>query len=252
MANTFWFEEDAGFYGPDYLIEYEEILHHAKTIHEVDFITTILNLCPEANILDVPCGHGRHLVELALRGHVVTGAELNGFFVNKTKEAAKSANVFVEVVQQDMRELTFNNEFNVVINLFTSMGFFEQDKDDIAFLSGVYKALKSGGYFLLDFVNKNWLTKNLKQKDWRKFPDGTILLIEREYDDVFGRKLDHRIKIKNGVVGERETISQRIYSTNELVSMANSVGFELVNTYGDFQGNPLILNSRRTILIFRK
>jgi SAM-dependent methyltransferase len=252
MTNQPWFAEESGFYGPDYLLEYDEILSQARTTNEVNFVTKALGLQLGDSLLDVPCGHGRHLVELALRGYSVTGAELNSFFLNKAQEAADSDNVSVQLVHQDMRELVFDNEFNAAINLFTSMGFFERDEDDVAFLSGVYKALKSEGLFLLDFVNRNWLTKNMKQKDWRKLPDGTILLVEREYDDVFGRKLDHRIKIKDGIVGKRETISQRIYSTNELVSMANSVGFELINTYGSFQDEPLTLNSRRTILVFKK
>lgn len=253
MTNQiFWFSEEAGFYGPDYLVEYEEILPHERTIAEVDFIEKTLKLPINSHVLDVPCGHGRHMIELAKRGYNVCGSDLNRFFLSEAQNAAKISEVKIELHQCDMRELSFDNQFDVILNLFTSMGFFEHDKDDVSFLEGVYRALKPNGQFFLDFVNRNWLTKNLRQKDWRKLSDGTILLIEREYDEVSGRKFDHRIKIQNGIVGATTTISQRIYSTTELVSMAEKVGFHLTQTFGDFIGNQLTINSRRTILCFKK
>lgn len=247
-----WFSEEAGFYGPDYLVEYDEILPHERTVAEVSSIEKILELQSGFKVLDVPCGHGRHSVELAKCGYEVTGSELNRFFLDEAQKAAETAGVSIHLCQSDMRELDFNNEFDVALNLFTSMGFFDKDEDDVRFVTGVHSALKPGGKFLIDFVNRNWLTKNLREKDWRRFPDGTILLVEREYDEIFGRKFEHRTKIQNGIVGTTTTISQRIYSTNELVSMINSAGLKLINTYGDFQGNPLTLNSRRTILVFKK
>lgn len=247
-----WFSEEAGFYGPDYLVEYDEILPHERTTIEVSSIEKILVLQPGFKVLDVPCGHGRHSVELAKRGYEVTGSELNRFFLDEARKAAETAGVSIRLCPSDMRELDFRNEFDVVLNLFTSMGFFDNDVDDANFMAGVHSALKPGGKFLIDFVNRNWLTKNLKKKDWRKLSDGTILLIEREYDDISGRKLDHRTKIQNGIVGITTTISQRIYSTNELVSMAKSVGFSLEKALGNFDGTALNLTSRRTILCFKK
>ena len=247
-----WFSEEAGFFGPDYLVEYDEILPHKRTVTEVNFVEKVLKPLPDFKILDVPCGHGRHSIELAKRGYCVTGTELNQFFIAEAQKSAKADGVPIRFCQSDMRELDFCNEFDVALNLFTSIGYFDCDKDDVKFLAGVYNALKPGGQFLLDFVNLSWFTKNFKQKDWRKLSDDSFVLIEREYNIVLGRKIEKRTRIRSGVVKATASISQRIYSTNELVALAKGVGFHLEKSYGDFDGNPLNLASRRTILCFKK
>lgn len=250
--NTSWFYEEAGFFGPEYLVEYESTLPHERTITEVDFLEKMLELQPSTNILDVPCGHGRHCIELAKRGYSVTGSELNRFFLSEAQKAATADGVSVRFEQGDMRELDFDNEFDVALNLFTAMGYFDTDEDDSKFLAGVYRSLKPGGQFLLDFMNHSWLMRNFKEKWWSELPDGTLLLTEREYDIVRGRNIDYRTKIKDGKTSETKTTSLRVYTTSELVSMAESVGFTFQESFGDFEGNLLKLDSRRTILLFEK
>lgn len=140
-----WFTEEAGFFGPDYLVEYEETLPEERTTKEVDFVEKTLDLQADMTILDVPCGHGRHAVKLAKRDYNVTGFELNEFFLQEARKAAEAVGVNVRFEQGDVRELTYNGEFDVALNLFTAMGYFDTDEDDLRFLAGVHKALKPGG-----------------------------------------------------------------------------------------------------------
>ena len=248
-----WFSEEAGFFGPNYLVEYEETLPNERTIIEVDFVEKTLNLKPGTKILDVHCGHGRHAIELAKRGYDVTGYELNQFFLSEAEKATKEADVSVHFLQGDMRELAFDAEFDVALNLFTAMGYFDKDEDDVAFLAGVYKSLKSGGQFLIDFINRDWLIRNFREKDWRELPDGSLLVIERLYEPILGRNTDRRTKVtKDGVMTDSVGSALRIYTANELVKMAENVGFTFKEAFGDFEGNPLKLDSRRTILHFEK
>jgi hypothetical protein len=151
-----------------------------------------------------------------------------------------------------MRQLDFKEEFDVALNLFTSMGFFESDQDDIQFLVGVFNSLRKRGVFLVDYANRSWLTKRMKQKDWRILSDGTVLLVERKFDETSGRKIEYRTKIEKGVLGPTTCISQRMYTASEIISMAKGVGFSLVDSYGDFAGNPFSTESRRSILCFSK
>jgi hypothetical protein len=76
--------------------------------------------------------------------------------------------------------------------------------------------------------------------------------VEREHDVVRGRNLVRRTQIKDGVVGETATTFQRLYATTELISMAKSVGFIFRESYGDFDGSPLHIDSGRAILYFEK
>lgn len=253
MTNKFpWFSEEAGFFGPEYLVEYEETLPHERTITEVNFVEKTLNLELEMKILDIPCGHGRHSVELAKRGYSVTGLELNRFFLSEAQKQAETVGVSVQFKQSDMREINFNNEFDVALNLFTAMGYFDNDEDDVKFISGVYRALKPNGQFLIDFINFTYIIRIFKNKDWCELSNGTLLLTERKHDLIRGCNLDCRSKIRNGVISNSKTTSLRVYTTKELISMAENVGFTFIDVFGDFEGNPLSIDSRRTILQFMK
>ena len=92
-SDTPWFGEEAGFFGPGYLVAYEDILPVERTQQEAAFLEKALALQPGAKILDMPCGHGRHAVALAKRGYSVTGVDLNNFFLQKAKEAAENEGV---------------------------------------------------------------------------------------------------------------------------------------------------------------
>lgn len=249
---TPWFSEAAGFFGPEYLAEYEGLLSLERTQLEVDFLEKALGLQRSDQILDVPCGHGRHSIELAKRGYQVTGAELNEFFLNHAQTKAKDSGVRVSWDQVDMRELSYEQEFDVAINMFTSLGYFATDAEDEQFMAGVYQALRPGGQFLLDFMNRNRVLRDFKANGWEQLPDGSILLIEREYDDLEDRMYDRRKRVVGGEVRDIVTTTLRLYTTKELLVMAERAGFLFAEAYGDFAAGPLELDSPRLLLRFSK
>ena len=63
----------------------------------------VLALSPHSKILDVPCGHGRIAIELAARGHVVTGLDLSADEIARAKATARERNVEVDFQVGDMR-----------------------------------------------------------------------------------------------------------------------------------------------------
>src|SRR5437016_3233995 len=95
-----------------------------RTATEVEFLCKTLKLKAGMRILDCPCGHGRHSIELARRGHDVTGQDINGFFLDQAKKAAAKAGVRVRWRKADMRRMPASGAFDVVLNLFTALGYF--------------------------------------------------------------------------------------------------------------------------------
>lgn len=248
-----WFSEEAGFFGPDYLMEYKEVLPPKQTAVEVNFIERILGLKDGVKILDIPCGHGRHAVELAKRGYCVTGVELNKFFIREAEKTAEEVDVSVRFLQCDMRELTFDTEFDVALNLFTAMGYFEQDEDDIRFLEGVYSSLKTGGQFVIDFVNNEQLIKNFRKKSQHKLTDGSVIITKRSYHSSAGRIIDQRTKVdKDGSTKNFIDTRLRLYTSTELIKMSENVGFVFEESFGGFDGSHLGSGSKRVILHFKK
>jgi len=88
-----------------------------NTLAEVDFLIEELKLPPGSRILDVGCGTGRHSVELARRGYLMTGVDISSGMLDEARKAAKEANVEVEWIHADATEFKSNNTFDAAICL---------------------------------------------------------------------------------------------------------------------------------------
>ena len=84
---------------------YREQLYTKDTVTEVDFLVNVLDLEPGHHILDLACGTGRHAVELAKRGHRVTGVDISAGMLAEVQRAAEIASVAVEWLQADVTSL---------------------------------------------------------------------------------------------------------------------------------------------------
>ncbi|MGA9160012.1 MAG: class I SAM-dependent methyltransferase [Actinomycetota bacterium] len=114
-----------------------------------DKVERALELPARARVLDVPCGEGRISVELAARGHDVTGVDLNETFLSTAARRADERGVNVAWQRHDMRELPFDSEFEAVLNFGGSFGCFDE-ADNARTSASAYRALRSGGRFLVD------------------------------------------------------------------------------------------------------
>ena len=105
-------------------------------------------------ILDVPCGHGRIANALAERGYVVTGLDATPLFLNVAESDALSRGIQIRYVQGDMRKLpSADAEYDVLINWFTSFGYFDDDENRQV-LREFHRVLKPGRKLLIDHQNR--------------------------------------------------------------------------------------------------
>lgn len=93
---------------------------------EVARLVELLPLESGQSILDVCCGYGRHAIELAKRGYKVAGIDLSSKQIEGAIKRAKEARVEVNFMIGDAREMSFQEEFDITLNLFVSFGFFQQ------------------------------------------------------------------------------------------------------------------------------
>ena len=93
-----------------------------------------------AKILDVACGKGRHAKYLNNLGFDVTGIDLS---VNSIKYAKEYENQKLKFHQHDMRNIFDKNNFDIVTNLFTSFGYFDDILDDQKEINSISNRLKN-------------------------------------------------------------------------------------------------------------
>jgi SAM-dependent methyltransferase len=249
-----WFSEHGGHFGAAWLFQYQPMLAREKTLEQVDFIERLLRLEGGARILDMPCGFGRHAVELARRGYDVVGVDINSYFLRTAEEEAKRTGTSLTLRNQDMREATFDAEFDAALNLFTSLGYFDDEADDVKIANRLAGALKSGGSLVIDFINRDHLVRTFRPRWERELPDGTMLISEPHYDVVRGQCVTRRqILSKDGANSQTLTsLRYRMYTPTELINLGKGAGLRFREAYGDFQGGELTMNSERTVLVFDK
>ena len=217
---------------------------------EIEDIIELLDLEPNMDVLDLCCGYGRHSIELVERGFDVTGVDLTEHYLEYAKERVDEEGLDVEFVHDDMREFKRDEEFDVVLNIFTSFGFFEDESENMKVLENVYESLKPDGKFVLDVMGKEIIARIFKEKDWHETEDGFVLMersVERDWTWLSNR----RIKITDGDIEEVE-FSHWLYTSKELKDMLENVGFESVKSYGSYDGKPYDENAERLIVIGEK
>jgi SAM-dependent methyltransferase len=145
---------------------YYHLLYNNRNNSEAElFIDNLLSLLtPEkkSRFLDLGCGKGRHSIYLNKKGFDVTGVDLAE---NSITCAKQDENEHLHFFVHDMRKLFRTNYFHCVVNLFTSFGYFENNRDDNAAINGVYKSLKPNGIFVLDFMNAKKIIPHLPMQE---------------------------------------------------------------------------------------
>ena len=239
-----------GMVSPDLPEQYFDLGRRALEL--IQFSAELCDKPHYPNILDLPCGHGRHSIEFARRGLRVVGVDLNEEPLEKAYWAAREAGVKVDLRRVDMREIEFREEFDAVFNLWTSFGYFENETEDQLVLDRAYRALRPGGAFVLETVNLYAVLRRFEPRSWHELGDGRMLLEERSFDPFTARMTSGWTLIEP--TGERVEMAfvTRAYTLVELVRMLTSVGFEVERAFGDYQGSDYAIDSRRMIVIARR
>ena len=232
--------------------EYLNVYQHRNENDAEKHIKLIFNnvkVFPGFNVLDMACGAGRHSILLAKKGLSVTAIDLSENLLLIAKRTAEKENLIIHFVHSDIRDFKSTIRFDLVLNLFTSFGYFETDEENIATLQKAYDLLEVGGYFVLDFFNSYFLKQNLVEFTEENINDAKI----HQYRKIKNDRITKKIVItKDGEISTYEE-SVRMFSKDELVSALKKIGFDIYKTFGDFLGNEFDkLNSPRLILICKK
>lgn len=241
-----WFE---AFFGADYFEIYRDVFPPEATAAEVEGIVSLLSLAPDARVLDLACGHGRHAIPLAERGFAVTGYDLSEVCLARARASAAARGVAVRWIRGDMRALPFDAEFDAVINVFTAFGYFEDPEDDVETLRRVRRALAPGGRFLLETLHRDALLARFRPHIEYTTSTGAQVARDTVWD-LARSVIDDRVTLvrPDGRRAEYAT-SLRLRSLHELLALVREAGLEPRAWHGGLDGSTLQLDSRRLVLL---
>jgi SAM-dependent methyltransferase len=221
-----------------------------QTRGEADFIQKVLQLPDRGKLLDVPCGGGRHSLELAARGYHVTGVDLSADFLKAARAQADRTGHPVVFEQREMCDLPWQGEFDGAFCFGNSFGYLD-DAGNARFLKAVARTLKPKARFVLDTgVVAESLLPAFQERRWLQV--GDILYLSRgRYDHVRARLDTDYTFIRDGNVDTRPA-STRVYGYRELHRMFEEAGLEGCEGYGSLDQEPFRLGSPRLLLVATK
>lgn len=229
---------------------YYHLLYNNRDYTEAEnFITKLtadLQLPPNSKIIDLACGKGRHSVFLNKLGYDVLGLDLSRQSIEFDKQFE---NETLSFAVHDMRNPINADPVDAVFNLFTSFGYFDVESDDKKVFSSVCNALKPGGFFVLDYLNEEFVRKNI-------VPESAITRGDIEFKvtkKIEGRHIikDIRFEDKGKLYHFFEKV--KLHTLDAINSYARECGFERIKIWGDYQLSAFDKeNSPRCINLFKK
>lgn len=208
---------------------------------QVDFIIKCLELKGNERILDLACGYGRHSLEFARRGYKVTGIDITKIYIEDAIREAKSAGLDAEFICSDIREVNFENEFDVVLNLGDgAIGYLENDSENLKIFDIIARALKKGGKSFMDIQSGDYADAHFPQKLWDA-GDKTLTLSNFEWDKKTRIMLYSQLDYSYGDILKRPEMfygnPTRLYTKEEISQLMKDRGMELYAAYSDCYGS---------------
>jgi len=205
------------------------------TRSEVDFLETALDLHEDAAVLDVACGGGRHALELARRGYSVEGVDSSATLVAYATRRAYEQSTRARFVRGDMRALDYRQEFDAVLVMNSSLGFFD-DATNGATLEGAAQALVDGGKLLLQCINPYQVDRYLQafRIGWHHIAGGYMLREAHFEPRSATLQINYRFLLPSqGIEAQHPGDRIRLYGYPELVAMLAAAGLRPLAVFGD-------------------
>ncbi len=206
-----------------------ELFNEEQSKKEARLVKYLARIRKGQSALDVPCGQGRLTFPLSDMGLVMTGVDRTQSYIRKARRVARDRELNLRYECADMREIEFEEEFDAAFNWFGSFGYFSET-DNMQFLRRVYFALKPGGRFLIEGLNKSWLLSNFKPH--REEEVAGISLTHRSRWDAKNNRIHDKWTMSRGDRQESHTITMRIYNGTEIRTILRNAGFADIQLCG--------------------
>jgi SAM-dependent methyltransferase len=228
---------------------HEPLFREAASRREVAAMRELLALPESARILDVPCGWGRHTSLFAEAGHDAHGSDLSTVLLARADRTASRGPCYTAA---DVRALPYADaSFDAVVNVFTSLGLFTDDREDVRALREAFRVLVPGGALLLESMQRDEVLCAYAERDRWKLPDGTEVRVRRRFDPVSGISREVLRWRRGNARGEKRH-ALRLRTATDMDRLFRIAGFRERTYYGDWNGERLTHESEHMIVVARR
>lgn len=246
-ASSDWYRD---FFHGMALQYWNDIVPEEHTLAEVALLLAQLGCTAGDAVLDMPCGNGRHAIQLAANGIAVTAVDISPGFIEVAKRDASVCGVSIETVIADMAEYQSAGKFSGAYCLGNSFPYLEYDRLQL-FIRNVAQSLKSHGRFVIDATSAaECLLPSFQDRDWYQCGNMTML-IENSYHADRGAMETHYTFISDGKTEHRSSL-HNVYTAAEIRRMLAAAGFDVVHLLGSTDGELFELGSPQMYIVAEK
>lgn len=222
------------------------LFSEAESRREVGAMIELLGIPAGSRILDAPCGWGRHTRLFAEAGYPAWGIDLSPALLRRARSRKR---IRAHYAAADLRRVPFaDGVFDVVINVFTSLGIFHTDREDLRMLREARRVLAPGGRLLLESMHRDDVVRHFAARDRWTLPDGTVVRARRSFDPVTGLSHEHWRWTRGAEQGEREHVL-RLRTATGIAGLVRKAAFGNARFFGDWDGSPFTHRSPRLIVV---
>ena len=203
---------------------------------------------PGSRMLDVACGKGRHSKTLASLGFEVIGIDISADSIAFAKQFEKDNLSFYV---HDMRLPFWGNYFDHAFNFFTSFGYFNTRREHDDAIRTIAKSLRSGGIFVIDYLNVHYAEEHLVHNETKKIGD-SLYDIQRWDDETHFYK---KITVTDPYLSKPFENTEKVakFSLGEFTEMLAFQHLQVREVFGDYQFNKYdVRKTPRLIVIASK
>ncbi|WP_097880158.1 class I SAM-dependent methyltransferase [Streptomyces sp. st140] len=217
---------------------------------EVVTTSPLLAFPAGSRVLDQCCGVGVYTVPLAAQGYRTTGVDLHSELLERAAVVCADAKVEAALVQADAREYVAPGAFDIVLNMYTSFGYFEDPEENLQVLRNAHESLAPDGQLIVDLLSKETYASWVGPPKIVDIPGGMVVMRDTILDDWTRYRTDWTMV--RGNTAEHSSLTCYVYSARELRDMFQQVGFEEVECFGDWDGRPYDGGATRLIMRGKK
>lgn len=218
---------------------------------ECDFVEDIAQLKKGDAVLDIMCGYGRHVLELARRGYVVTAVDNSAGYIKEIKNTAATEALAIEAIAEGALAVPLQKNYKAVLCMGNSFAFFNRN-DALALLKKLSAHLQSDGILIIN----SWMIaeiaiKHFREKEWIALDGYKYLLdykfqfhpsrIESEHTLV---SADGRVEVIHGV--------DYIFTLAEMEAMFNEAGLVTKAMYATPRKRPFKMGDNKIYIVAAK
>jgi SAM-dependent methyltransferase len=228
---------------------YYHILYKERDFQEAEqFISNLfqyLNPGLDAKVLDLACGKGRHAVFVNSLGYDTTGVDLSE---NSIAQAKQFENDNLRFFTHDMRDELPAANYDVVLNLFTSFGYFERKSENLSVMRSIEKTLKPDGFLIIDFLNAHHVASNLVKEATIKRGELTFKISKEIKDE----KVIKQIRFQDQGKAHHYKEQVQLLNLDDFNVFLRETNLTIQAVFGNYQLDPFHEDAERLIIIAKK